>query len=293
MTRPLPLLIAGLLMAGHAGAQQHAHHRSMHVQAAQTAQPVPADAHAAHAQGSSTRQVPVTPIPVLTDADREAATGPGRDHPVHDNGIHSLVQFDRLEAFDAGPGTGIAWEGQAWIGTDLDKLRIRSEGERERGRTEAADVELLYSRAVAPWWDVVAGIRHDAGAGETRDFAALGIVGLAPYKFEVAATVYAGQGGQAAARVEVDYEALLTNRLILQPLVELNAYGRDDPRRNIGSGLATAEAGLRLRYEVTRRFAPYVGVVRAWSLGRTADFSRADGESTADTRLVAGVRLWF
>lgn len=293
MKRSPSWLIAGLLVAGHAGAQQHAHHGSMRAGDATRDTRPAADMHAGHAQRPVAGQASVTPVPVLTDADRAAAKGPERDHPVHDNGIYSFVQFNRLEVFDAGPGTGVEWEGQAWVSTDLHKLRIRSEGERERGKTHAADVEVLYGRAVAPWWDLVAGIRHDVVAGDVRDLAAVGIVGVAPYKVEVEATVYAGQGGQTAARVEAEYEALLTNRLILQPLVEFNAYGRDDPRRGIGSGLATAEAGLRLRYELTRRFAPYVGVVRAWSLGRTADFSRAAGESSADTRLVAGVRIWF
>lgn len=289
MKRPIVLsLLVALPLAWNAAqafessaGQHHGVHHKAQEHATHAAAPVPQD------------DAPVTPIPVLTDADRAAATPPPSDHPVHDNGIYSMVQFNRLEIFDADEGSGGEWEGQAWIGTDLHKLRVRSEGERTNGHTEAADVELLYSRAVAPWWDVVAGWRHDVSPGDARDYAAVGIVGLAPYKFEVEATAYVGQGGQTAARIGVEYETLLTNRLILQPLVELNAYGRDDARRGIGGGLANAEAGLRLRYEITRRFAPYVGLVRSWSLGRTADLARAAQERTADTRLVAGVRIWF
>jgi copper resistance protein B len=263
-----------------------------------SAQPAPTDHggmdHAAmgHAMPRPS-DAPLTPIPVLTDADRAAAQPPPHDHPVHDNGIHSFVQFNRLEAFDADEGRGLAWEGQAWIGTDRNKLWLRSEGERVAHRTDSADLEVLYGRAVARWWDVVAGVRHDFAPGASQDFAAIGVQGLAPYKFEVEATAYVGQGGQSAARLEAEYETLLTNRLILQPLLELNAYGQTDARRGVGSGLSSAEAGVRLRYEITRQFAPYVGVVREWSFGRTADLRRDDGEAVHDTRIVAGLRIWF
>jgi copper resistance protein B len=240
-----------------------------------------------------TADQPVTPIPELTDADRAAAVRPAGGHVMDDNGMQRFVLIDRLEAFDANEGDGVEWDAQAWFGTDLNKLWLRSEGERTGGGTEAADLEVLYGRAFARWWDVVAGVRHDFKPGAPQDFAAIGVMGLAPYKFEVEATAYIGQSGQTAARFEAEYETLLTNRLILQPQVELNFYGRNDERRGIGSGLSTAEAGLRLRYEVTRQFAPYVGVVREWSFGRTADFRRDEGEDINDTRIVAGVRIWF
>jgi copper resistance protein B len=236
---------------------------------------------------------PLTPIPTLTDADRAAAIPPPEDHPVHDNAIHSFVTLNRLEAFDAEEGAGLEWEAQAWIGTDLDKIWLRSEGERVDGHTEAADIEVLYGRPIARWWDLVAGVRHDFQPGGSQDFAAIGVLGLAPYKFEVAATAYVGESGQTAARIEIEYETLLTNRLILQPLVEANFHGKDDARRDIGSGLSTVEAGLRLRYEITRQFAPYVGVVREQAFGRTADYRREAGEDSDGTRLVAGVRIWF
>jgi copper resistance protein B len=221
------------------------------------------------------------------------ATQPSQAHAMHGESIQSYVQFNRLEAWDADPGTGIAWEGQAWMGTDTDRLWLRSEGKRVDGRLESADLEVLYGRPVSRWWDVVAGVRHDFAPGGSRDFAAIGVIGLAPYKFEVAATAYIGQGGQTAARVEVEYETLLTNRLVLQPLLEVELNGRDDPRRGIGSGLSTVEAGLHLRYEVTRRFAPYIGVVRERAFGRTAGFRDQDGHPVRDTRVVAGMRVWF
>ena len=259
-------------------------------------EPAPGEAidHAAmgHAMHPAADQ-PITPIPVLTDADRAAALPPPNDHPVHDNSIQSFVLFNRLEAFDADAGTGLEWQAQAWFGTDINKLWLRSEGERVDGKTEAADLELMYGRSVSRWWDVVAGIRHAFKPGPSQDFVALGVMGLAPYKFEVDATAYIGSSGQTSARLEAEYETLLTNRLVLQPLVELNLHGQDDERRGIGSGLSRAEAGVRLRYEVTRQFAPYVGLVREWTFGRTADFRREEGEAVNDTRIVVGARIWF
>ncbi|QSX80024.1 copper resistance protein B [Lysobacter solisilvae] len=236
---------------------------------------------------------PITPVPPLTDADRAAARRPASSHPAHDDTVHSRVLFNRLEGFDADEGQGLEWEGQAWFGTDRHKLWLRSEGERVAGRTGSADIEVLYANAIATWWDLVAGIRHDFQPGPSQDFLAIGVVGRAPYKLEVEATGYVGTSGQVAARIELEYETLLTNRWILQPLVELNFHGQDDERRRVGAGLSSAEAGLRLRYEVTRRFAPYVGIVGDWSFGSTADFRREDGEATHDTRVVAGVRVWF
>ena len=236
---------------------------------------------------------PRTPIPVVTDADRKAAIAPAHAHPAHDNTIKSHVLLNRLETWDSDPGTGSGWEGQGWVGTDLNRIWVRSEGERTDGQTESADLEVLYGRSISTWWDVVAGVRHDFKPGASQNFAAIGVQGLAPMKFEVSATTYLGEDGQAAANVEAEYELLLTNRLILQPLVEATAYGKNDPRRGIGSGLSAVEAGLRLRYEFTRKFAPYIGVVYERAFGNTADMRREHGDSFEDTRVVIGLRTWF
>lgn len=232
------------------------------------------------------------PVPELTDADRAAAFPDLVPHTTHDQRVVHFVQFNRLEAWD-GEGGGQAWEGLAWVGNDWNKLWLRTEGEREGGHTESADVEVLYGRPVAPWWDLVAGVRHDFQPGGSQTFAAIGVMGLAPYKFEIEAAAYVGESGQTAARVEAEYETLLTNRLVLQSLIEATAYGKDDDRRGIGSGLSTVEAGLRLRYEVTRKFAPYVGLAWERAYGSTADFRREEGEGIEDTRIVAGIRFWF
>jgi copper resistance protein B len=236
---------------------------------------------------------PREPVPVLTAADRAAATPAVSGHAAHDSRLVTFIQLDRLEGWNADEGTGLLWDGQGWIGGDLDKAWLRTEGERVDDSTEAADVELLYGRAVARWWDVVAGVRHDLAPGRSQSWVAIGIVGLAPQKFDVEATAYFRESGRAAAQLEVEYDVLLTNRLILQPQLELNVSSKDDVERGVGSGVTTVEAGLRLRYEITRQFAPYLGVTWERAYDDTADFRRAAGEDVDDTRVVAGLRIWF
>jgi copper resistance protein B len=236
---------------------------------------------------------PREPIPILTDADRAAAVPPVGGHTVHDNSIQHYVLFDRLEAWNADKGAGQEWEGKAWIGTDLNRAWLRTEGQRLDNKTQDADLEVLYGHSVAAWWDVVAGVRHDFKPGRSQDFAAIGVIGMTPYKYDVEATAYIGQGGQTSARLQATYETPITGRLILQSLVEVNLFGHNDPRRGIGSGLGTLESGYRLRYEFTRRFAPYIGIVQERAFGKTAAFRRDEGNPTKDTRLVAGIRIWF
>jgi len=235
----------------------------------------------------------VTPIPPITEADRQAAFPEVHAHHLHGTSINSFWMLDRLEVSDADPGTALGWEGMAWIGGDVQRLWLRTEGEAVDGHIEHGDVEVLYGRGVRAWWDVVAGLRQDVGEGPSRTWGAFGVQGLAPYKFEVAATAYVGQGGRTAARVEAEYDTLFTNRLILQWRAEANAYGKSDPLAGIGSGVSTLEAGLRLRYEVTRKFAPYIGVEHERAFGNTADLRRAAGHGAGDTRVVAGLRIWF
>lgn len=262
-------------------------------------QPEPID-HAAMGHGTATDpDLPATapprePIPTVTPADRTAAFPGVGGHAVHDTAVHSYWLLDRLEAWDADEeGTGVGWEALAWVGTDLDRIWLRSEGERVDGSIESGDIEVLYGRAIARWWDLVGGVRHDFGEGPSQTFAALGVMGLAPYMFEVEATAYLGESGQTGLGLEAEYETLFTNRLIGQWLAEAEAWGRDDPERGIGSGLSTLEAGFRLRYEFHRQFAPYIGVVWERAYGGTADYRRQQLHDIEDTRVVAGVRIWF
>jgi copper resistance protein B len=235
---------------------------------------------------------PRTPIPPVTEADRVAAVPPKGGHTTHGQATHSYWLADRLEWQDTEEGS-LAWEGLAWIGGDIHRLWLRTEGEASDGEVESGDLEVLYGRGVSAWWDVVAGVRQDFGEGPSRTYAAFGVQGLAPYKFEVEATAYVGSGGRTAATLEAEYETLITNRLILQWMGEVSLYGKDDPENGVGSGFSTVEAGARLRYEITRQFAPYIGVEWERAFGGTADLRREHGEPVRDSRLVAGIRFWF
>jgi copper resistance protein B len=214
-------------------------------------------------------------------------------HSMLEDPFNRSLLVDELETHDIDGSRELAWDATFWAGRTFDKLVVRTEGAKRGGTTEDAELELLWSRSVARWWDVVAGARGDFEPASTKSWAAFGVRGLAPYRFELEATAYVGEGGDSAARFEAEYELLITPRLILQPQVELDWYGQADPERGIGPGLSTGEAALRLRYELRREVAPYVGLVYERKFGATADDERAAGRDPDDTRLVAGVRLRF
>jgi copper resistance protein B len=232
----------------------------------------------------------------VTEADRAAAFPELGDVRMGDmmleNPLNRLVLLDRLEWRDS-RDDAVAWDVDAWVGRDLTKLWVRTEGERLGGDSERAELELLYGRGFARWWEFVAGVRRDFEPGATQNWSAAGVRGTAPYRLEIEATAYVGSGGRTALRVETQRDLLVTNRWILQPQLELEWYGETDPARLRGAGLADAEIGLRLRYEIRREVAPYVGVARERSLSRTAELLRAAGRDTDDTQWVAGIRVWF
>lgn len=185
------------------------------------------------------------------------------------------------------------YDGQAWFGTAYDRLVIKAEGDAAKGKLQEARTELLWGHAIASFWDAQVGLRHDSGTGPERTWLAFGVQGLAPYWFEVDATAYVGENGRTALRLDGEYELLLTQKLILQPRAEINYYGKSDLGREIGSGFSDGVIGLRLRYEINRQFAPYIGVEHTSKFGKTADLAHADGARTGETRWVAGVRVWF
>ncbi|MDY4300104.1 copper resistance protein B [Pseudomonas salmasensis] len=233
-----------------------------------------------------------TPIPALADADRAAVYNAPGGHQVHDSGVNSMLLINQLE-WQGGDGNAQSWDIKGWVGGDIDRLWLRSEGERSAGRTESAEVQALWGHAIGPWWDVVGGVRQDFKPGDSQTWAAFGVQGMALYNFEAEATLFVGESGHTAARLEGDYDILLTNRLILQPTAELNFYAQNDPQRGVGSGLAESELGLRLRYEIRREFAPYVGVSWNRAYGQTAQYARDEDEDINQLRWVVGVRLWF
>ncbi|MCF5199100.1 copper resistance protein CopB [Pseudomonas syringae] len=260
------------------------------------------DSHAMHMDAGDSEDTPSTqaapnqsrtPIPPITDADRAAVYTSHAGHQVHDSAINSYFLADKLEWQDANDGSALAWDLSGWIGGDIDRLLLRSEGERTNGKTEEAEIQALWGHSISPWWDVVAGARQDFKPGAPQTWAAFGLQGQAISDLDIEATAFIGEAGQTAARLEADYDLQLTNNLVLQPTAELNFYGKNDPQRGNGSGLSTSEFGLRLRYEITPQFAPYVGVSWDRSYGKTADYAREDDEDTQDARLVVGVRMWF
>jgi len=204
-----------------------------------------------------------------------------------------MLLADQVEFRDAADESSFSWDASGWFGKDLTKLWIKTEGERESGETEEAELQFLYSKAVATYWDFQVGVRHDFQPSSDRTWAAIGLQGLAPYFFETDIALFISESGRTALRLEAEYELLLTQRLILSPEIEVNFYGQNDPAIGIGSGLSNIEAGLRLRFEIRREFAPYIGVNWQRDLGGTADFVRAAGGDTSDTQWVLGVRAWF
>jgi copper resistance protein B len=202
------------------------------------------------------------------------------------------VMLDRLEWRD-GDSSIYEWDAAAWYGGDFNKVWLEAEGEHISGDTAEARVELLWDRIATAWWSTRLGVRQDTGVGPARSWAAFGVAGLAPGFIELTAMAYVGEGGRTALRLSTDWDLLLTQRLVLQPQLELNLYGRQDAARHIGAGLSDLEMGLRLRYELRREVAPYLGVSWSRRFGATADFERAAGEDPDDLALVAGVRLWF
>ncbi len=183
---------------------------------------------------------------------------------------------------------------QGWYGTTYDRFVVKAEGDINSGRLEESQTDLLWGHAISAYFDTQLGVRLDQyEAGRNRQWLAIGVQGLAPYWFELDVTGYLGDGGRTALAIEAEYELLLTQTLILQPRAELTLYGEDDPEYGLGSGLSDAAIGLRLRYEINRQFAPYIGVEWSGAYGDTADYQRAAGQSVSDTQFVAGLRFWF
>jgi len=261
-----------------------------------------ADAHAGHDGPASDGDIPAgtaPSVPADHAADafyNSAEMARARAAMLKESGgmAFSQLMLDRLE-YRMGKGAdGYHWEGEGWIGGDINRFAFKTEGEGAfGGPLERAEVQALYSRAIDPWFNLEAGVRHDIRPDPRRTYAVVGIEGLAPYWFEVSAQAFLSNRGDAHLRLEGSYDQRISQRLILQPAAEINVAAQDVPELGIGSGVSDVELGLRLRYEFAREFAPYVGVNWERKLGDTARFARADGERASATSLVMGVRFWF
>lgn len=268
-----------------------------------------ADPHAGHdmsamdapASSGPTEETPPPPAagsgpPRAADAIWGAeAMAASRDELRRTHGDFAVFWFqgDRLEAQVRDGADAYLWDIQGYYGGPTERFWFKSEGEGEfGGRIDDAEVQALYAKAFAPFWDVQVGVRQDFGGPETTH-AVIGVQGLAPYWFEIDAALFLSTRGDVTARIEAEVDQRITQRLILQPRIEANLSAQDIAVLGVGAGLDQIEVGARLRYEITREFAPYIGVEQSWRTGQGARFARGSGQDPSTTSLVAGIRFWF
>jgi copper resistance protein B len=264
--------------------QAQAHHYSDHLQGGsitvcgQPGSPIPLEPPSASATD-------VSPSPI-----------PYGGEPVMDTMLTWRLVLDQLEGRTNGPDTAFRWDGEGWVGTDYNRLWLRFEGVwDQQGKIEDGSTEAFYARPIPflRYFDWQVGVRADLDSKRGRTWGALGIEGLAPGFFNVRTTVYARDAGHFAARLHGSYDVLLTNRLIAQPEIEMDFYSKNDPARAVGNGLARLDMGLRLRYEFSRKFAPYIGGAYDGNFGDTARFTRHEGGIVDDVRFVFSIRMWY
>lgn len=297
-------------------AQDHAGHETPSTTAPSTppASPTPAADgmdHSAMGHGSDGTVAPASPGPMMeTPPPAEAGSGPPRAADAiwgaeamaasrknlrdsHGDFPTFWVQGDRLETQIKDGDAAYLWDVQGYYGGPTRKFWFKSEGEGDfGGPIEEAEFQALYAQAIAPYWDLQAGIRQDVAGLETTH-AVVGIQGLAPYMFEVDAAMFISHRGDITARIETELDQRITRRLILQPRAEIKLSAQDVPHLGVGAGLDSVEVGVRLRYELIREFAPYIGVEQSWRFGNSADLGRAAGEDVSVTNYIIGVRFWF
>lgn len=213
-------------------------------------------------------------------------------NPVMDRQPFTFLLLDRLEYRARSGRDQRVWDAQAWVGGDLNKLWLKTEGENEVGGGAEGDLQALYARRILPFWHLQAGVRHERRSGISRNSAVVGLQGLAPGFFDLEAMLFGDRKG-ISGRFEAEVDLLLTQRLILQPRFETGFSGYRDRERAIGRGIEDVELGVRLRYEIRREFAPYIGINWSRTVGSTASLARSRGEDTRATSLVVGIRAWY
>lgn len=226
---------------------------------------------------------------------QQRPTEPNWPQPERNNATFGKVMLNQNELRTGNGTTTYRWEGEGWYGDSLNQAWFRSEGrlDTNAGVVNEAEVQALYSRAVTTYFNLQAGLRYDLRPGPARPWLAFGVEGLAPFSWEIGAFGFVSDGGHAAARFEGYHDLYLTQRLIAQPQFEINFYSKSDPRRAIGAGLSDLDTGLRFRYELRRKFAPYIGITFEREFGQTADFARAEHASVQELRLAVGIRTWL
>ncbi|GAB3546298.1 hypothetical protein GCM10027343_23850 [Noviherbaspirillum agri] len=232
-------------------------------------------------------------LPVLAQQDPYPLPSKDWPKPVMDDQTFAFVLFDRFE-YRAQRGKDVAmWDVQGWFGGDHNKLWLKTEGEGERGEgVDQAEAQVLYARRISPYWHLQAGVRQEARPRPSRNSAVIAVQGLAPYWFDMEAMAFI-RGGEVTGRLEFEYDQLLTQRVILQPRIETVFSSKAEPERGVGRGLNHVELGLRLRYEIRREFAPYIGINWTRRLGDTADLARQQSKDVGETAIVFGLRAWY
>jgi copper resistance protein B len=211
----------------------------------------------------------------------------------NDNPLLTMAKLDQFEVRDTDGSDPLVMDGQLWAGYDLKKLWLKAELENVANNTEKLELQALYSQAVSAFWDIQLGARKDINPTPNREWGVIALQGLAPYNFEIETSLFFGSSGRSAVRLEAEYEFLFTQRLILTPEIEANVFGHNDQATGVGSGLGDIELGLRLRYEIRREFAPYIGLNWQKKYGATAAFAKSNNEDTEDAQIVVGVRAWY
>lgn len=283
---------------GHDAHMDHSTHQSPVEPATQAVDP-----HAGHSMPPAPASpigdapAPLAPADHAADAIRDPVEmARAREALLKETGgmASSMLLIDRAEVHVRNGKDGYSWAGEFWFGGDIDRLKLKTEGDGELGGgLEEAEIQALFSRALDPWWNVQAGVRHDIRPDPSRTYAVLGIEGVAPYWFHFEGSAFLSNKGDIHLRTETRIDQRITQRLILQPSIEVNLALQDVPALQIGSGLTEFELGMRLRYEVEPEFAPYIGVEWQRKNGETARLARLAGEDVSSVSAVAGLRIWF
>lgn len=263
---------------------------SQHLHEAQPTAPRAATAAPAESTSETEHVAPDAPQQVMGDMSYKSMVSVMQ---MDDTVSVGHVLFDQLEWRNSDAGDAAAWDARASYGGDYSKTLIKTEGEYVQDEIADARVELLWDRVFSRWWSAQVGVREDFGVGPSRSWIAMGVEGLAPYWFDIEATLYVGDEGRTAMRFNVEYDLLITQRLVLRAEMEGNLYGKADPELQLGSGMSNLEVGLRLRYEIRREFAPYIGVAWQKKFAGTADYAQAAGSNISDVQAIAGLRVWF
>lgn len=227
----------------------------------------------------------------------ERETGPYTLQPENqirlaDEAVFTGLWVDRFEYAESHDVDATEFEGHAWIGNSYNRVLLRSEVEIVNDSLESAELDLLHRRAISPFWNLQFGARREFGEDVDRNWLSIGLSGLAPYWFEVDASLFVGEKGNSLLDIEAEYDLLLTQRLVVQPRLDIHSYGKTDVEAGHGSGLSRVIAGFRMRYEFSRQITPYIGVERVMKFGKTADLLPF-GEDSKDTHWIAGLRFWF